>query len=53
MKYLFQFDLYTDTKMNPEMGLGESSVFGLTKSLIVLGCEIYFDNFSSQLFWFA
>ena len=44
--YLFQFDLYTGKKnYGTEIGLGESVVLELTKTLAGLGCEIYFDNF--------
>ncbi|XP_047106492.1 piggyBac transposable element-derived protein 4-like [Schistocerca piceifrons] len=39
--------IYTLAKKNsgPEVGLGESVVLQLTKSLSGLGCEIYIDNF--------
>lgn len=44
--YLFHFDLYTGRKQSgPETGLGESVVLDLTKPLVGLGCEVYFDNF--------
>ncbi|XP_049806796.1 piggyBac transposable element-derived protein 4-like [Schistocerca nitens] len=44
--YLFECHLYIGKKNSgPEVGLGESVVLQLTKSLSGLGCEIYIDNF--------
>ncbi|CAH2108202.1 unnamed protein product [Euphydryas editha] len=44
--YLFQFDIYTGKKRTGvEVGLGESVVLELTKPLVGLGCEVYFDNY--------
>lgn len=43
--YLYQFDIYTGKKMNPERGLGEGIILQMTKNLGGKGIQFYFDNF--------
>lgn len=52
--YLFEADIYTGKKQYPELGLGETVVLQLTKSLENLGIEIFIDNFfNSPLLQYA
>ncbi|XP_046688364.1 piggyBac transposable element-derived protein 3-like [Homalodisca vitripennis] len=43
--YLYQFDIYTGKKTNPERGLGEGIILQMTENLGGKGIQFYFDNF--------
>lgn len=44
--YVYEFDIYTGKKDNPDVGLGESVVLQLTEKMINTGTIVAFDNFS-------
>lgn len=46
--YLFEFDIYTGKKNEPELGLGETVIMDLTKKLVGTSACIYADNYFSS-----
>jgi len=51
--YTYQMDIYVSKKAGTEVGLGESVVWEMTKSLIGTGCRIFMDNFLRHLTYFS
>lgn len=47
--YLFECNIYTGRKDNAEIGLGESVVLELARTVCNLGVELYFDNFFNSI----